>query len=196
MARKREFNSLDVIDSSIDVFLSKGFEAAGIKDIVEATNVHPGSLYNTFGNKKEIIKGALKRFSEVSQFNLTLADAEKAQPRAAIEKLFYDLIETSEKRGSVGKCLLSNAAMELGGVDKGVTALLNEVFSESEDLLCRLIERGQEAGEISSQRPARHLAQFLANTVQGMQLMARFDSDKEKLRAIASMALETLDQSQ
>ena len=71
MARYREFERADVIDKSIDVFLSKGYGATAIKDIVNATNVHPGSLYNTFGNKKNIFKDALKRFVKVSQFNIT-----------------------------------------------------------------------------------------------------------------------------
>jgi TetR/AcrR family transcriptional regulator, transcriptional repressor for nem operon len=194
MARHRDFNSEEVIDKSIDVFLSQGFEATAIKDIVGATNVHPGSLYNAFGNKKEIFMQALERFVEVSQFNLTLASAETAPPRAAIEKLFHDLIESTDQRGAAGKCLISKAAMELGGVDEDITAWLSVVFEKSENLLCRLIERGQAAGEISSPRPARELAQFLTNTVQGMQLTSRFDGDKEKFQAIAKMALAALDQ--
>ena len=194
MARHRDFISEEVIDKSIDVFLARGYEATGVKDIVEATDLHPGSLYNAFGNKKQIFMQALERFVEVSQFNLTLADAETAPPRAAIEKLFHDLIESTNQPGAAGRCLISNAAMELGGVDKEITAWLRKVFEKSEDLLCRLIERGQAAGEISSPRPARELAQFLSNTIQGIQLMSRFDSDKEKFQAIAKMALATLDQ--
>ena len=194
MARYREFERADVIDKSIDVFLSKGYGATAIKDIVNATNVHPGSLYNTFGNKKNIFKDALKRFVKVSQFNITLAEAEVAPPRATIEKLFIDLIESTNKRGSVGRCLISRATMEVGGLDDEITNWLKTVFEESESLLCRLIERGQVAGEIKSSRPATELAQFIAITVQGMQVMARFERNTEKLHAIAETALATLDQ--
>ncbi len=194
MARNKNFSSVEVIDKSIDVFLTKGYEATAIKDLVKATNVHPGSLYNVFGSKKKIYIEALERFINVSQFNITLADAEKSPPRATIEKLFYDLIEITDQHGAVGKCLISNAAMELGGVDDEITAWLKAVFKRSENLLCRLIERGQAAGEITSSRPPLQLAQFLAITVQGMQVMARFESDKNKLHAIAKTALATLDQ--
>jgi TetR/AcrR family transcriptional repressor of nem operon len=194
MARHRKFISEEVIDKSIDVFLSRGYEATAVKDIVEATDVHPGSLYNAFGNKKDIFMLALERFVEVSQFNINLADAETAPPRAAIEKLFHDLVECTDQRGSVGRCLISKAAMELGGVDEDITAWLKTVFEKSEDLLCQMVERGQAEGEFLSPRPARELAQFLATTVQGMQLMSRFDGDKEKFQAIAKMALTILDQ--
>ena len=37
MARHRDFNSEEVIDKSIDVFLSQGFEATAIKDIAGLT---------------------------------------------------------------------------------------------------------------------------------------------------------------
>ena len=83
--------------------------------------------------------------------------------------------------------------MEVGGVDKEITAWLQEVFEKSERLLCRLIERGQAAGEISSFRSPKELAQFLAITVQGMQVMARFERDNKKFRAIAETALAALD---
>ena len=150
MARHREFEPTEVIDKSIDVFLSKGYDGAAIRDLIEVTNVKSGSLYNSFGSKKQMFKNALERFVEVSQFNITLADAETAPPRETIEKLFFDLIEVTDKRGAVGKCLISRATMEVGGVDKEITAWLQEVFEKSERLLCRLIERGQAAGEISS----------------------------------------------
>ena len=135
MARNREFEAVDVIDKSIGVFLSKGYGATGIKDLVDATDVHPGSLYNTFGNKKNIYKNALKRFIEVSQFNITLASAEVAPPRETIEKLFFDLIESTSGHGSVGYCLISKATMEIGGVDQEITAWLKAVFEKSESLL-------------------------------------------------------------
>ena len=194
MARHKDFVPEDVIEKSIDVFLAKGYEATAIKDIVDATNVHPGSLYNEFGGKKEIYKQALEHFSKISKFNLNLANAEIAPPRATIEKLFFDLIESTSERGSVGHCLISKAAMEIGGVDEEITAWLKVVFKKSESLLSRLIERGQAAGEITSSRPPQELAQFLASTVQGMQVMARFERDKKKFRAIAKIALATLDQ--
>ena len=196
MARHKGFVPDDVIDKSIDVFLAKGYEATSVKDIVETTNVHPGSLYNAFGSKKEIFKKALERFVQVSRFNVTLAEAETAPPRATIERLFHDLIDSTGQRGAVGKCLVTNAVMELGGVDDEVTAWLEALFQTSEKLLCRLIERGQAAGEIASPRPARELARFLAGTVQGMQMMSRLGSAREELRAVSRIALSVLDQAE
>lgn len=193
MARPKDFEPLDVIEDAIDVFLHKGYEATAVKDIVDASHVHPGSLYNAFGNKKELYKQSLEHFASISKFNQTLSGAETAPPRATIEKLFFDLIEATDQRGAVGHCLVSNATMELGGVDEDITLWLKQVFAKSEDLMCRLIERGQSAGEITSKQAPRELAQFLANTVQGMQLMSRLERDREKLHAIANTALAALD---
>ena len=73
MGRHKEFVPEEVIEKSIDVFLAKGYQAAAIKNIVDATNVHPGSLYNEFGSKKEIYKQALEHFSKISKSYASLS---------------------------------------------------------------------------------------------------------------------------
>ena len=78
MARNKKFSSVEVIDKSIDVFLAKGFEATAIKDLVKATNVHPGSLYNAFGNKKKIFMNHSKNESLDTGKKLEVSDRDRA----------------------------------------------------------------------------------------------------------------------
>ncbi len=59
MARPREFDRDQVVDRAVDVFWRKGFEATSIRDLVEATGLNRGSLYNTFGDKAGLFEAAL-----------------------------------------------------------------------------------------------------------------------------------------
>ena len=193
LARQKTFEPDQILDRTIGIFLSRGYDETSIQDIVDVTKVLPGSLYNAFGSKKSIYLQALERFIQVSQFNVTLSKAETAPPRATIEKLFSDLVHGTDKPGAAGYCLVSKALMEFGDKDEEVAAWLQNLFATSEMQLERLVERGQELGEISKSRPARELSQFLSSSIQGMQMMSRLERDEDKLRTIANLALTVLD---
>ncbi len=192
MGRQKHFIPEDVIDKAIGVFLKKGYEATSVKDLVEATSLHPGSLYNAFGNKKQLFQLALARFDVISQFNRVLDQAETAPPRETIEKLFADLVDPKDGHGAYDSCLISNAAMELGGVDEELTRQLAGYFQKMEDRFCRLIARGQACGDFSSTRGSRQLARLLLSAVQGIQLLSKVNQDREMRWDIADLVLAAL----
>lgn len=52
------------IDSAAAVFRRHGYSATSVEDIVQATGVHRGSLYATFGSKRELFLRVLERARE------------------------------------------------------------------------------------------------------------------------------------
>lgn len=63
MARPREFNEALAIDAAAAVFRRNGYSATSVEQIVEATGVHRGSLYATFGSKRGLFLRVLERAS-------------------------------------------------------------------------------------------------------------------------------------
>ena len=54
MARPLTFNRDTIIEDSMIVFWQKGFQGTSMRDIGKATNLNPGSIYGTFGNKCQL----------------------------------------------------------------------------------------------------------------------------------------------
>ena len=99
MARTREFNYDEALESATRLFWEKGYEATSIQDLVAATGVNRASLYETFGDKRELFRKALERF------------------RCAQEKSFEQLAHDPEREGLLefgGPCA-EDAKAELGG---------------------------------------------------------------------------------
>jgi len=64
MARPRQFDPEDVLEQSMHAFWQRGFHDTSVDDLVAATGVQPGSLYNAFkGGKRELFLGSLARYS-------------------------------------------------------------------------------------------------------------------------------------
>jgi TetR/AcrR family transcriptional repressor of nem operon len=194
MARQKTFQSEDVIDRAIDVFMTKGYEGTSVQDLVNATGLHPGSLYNAFGSKEGLFEAALERFDTMSPFSCLLSLADTAPPRDSIKRLLASVVDPDAHADGVTGCLITYAAAELGTSNPKLTKNLHQSFRRMEDRLCRFIERGQNNGEFASTRDPRELAQFLLSTIQGIQVMSKVTNEKAYLSAATEVAFAALDQ--
>ncbi len=193
MTRQKSFQREDIIDRAIDVFMTNGYEGTSIKDLVDATGLHPGSIYNAFGSKQGLYEAAIERFEAMSPFNKLLSLAESAPPRESIAKLLKGVVEPDLDGDGVAGCLITFAAAEVGAVNDEIAASLHLSFQKMEDRLCRFIERGQACGDFASTRDPRELAQFLLSTIQGIQVMSKVADEENRFSAAAEVAFQTLE---
>ncbi len=193
MARPQEFVREDVIDKAIEVFWRKGFEATSVQDLVKATKLNRGSLYNAFGNKSGLFDAALERYAQNSPAKRLIRSGEDETPRQAIEAIFNAVIERATTKNIGYGCFITNTATELAGRDESIATRVRAGLKELEDAFCRLIEKGQHDGDIVPWRPPRTLARFLVAALQGLIVLGKVSPDRETLRDIADTALSHLD---
>ncbi len=62
MARPRQFDEQQVIESLMKVFWEKGYEASSMQDLVAASGLLKGSLYGAFGDKQTLYLMALRHY--------------------------------------------------------------------------------------------------------------------------------------
>ncbi len=193
MARPQEFDRDQVVDRAVEVFWRKGFEATSIRELVEATGLNRGSLYNTFGDKAGLFEAALERYMAGAPPQHVLAAAETGPPRQVIGEFFARLVELGASDTQRRGCLMTNPAAELAARDERVAAQVAEAMQGLEEALFRLIERGQETGEIAPWRDPRALAQFLVASAQGLLIIGKVNRNRAALEHIAEIAISNLD---
>ena len=64
MARPREFDEDDAIDSALQAFWKQGYGSTSIPDLISATDLERGSLYKAFGDKRTLFVRALDSYLE------------------------------------------------------------------------------------------------------------------------------------
>lgn len=194
MARPREFDRQEVIAQAMNVFWRNGFEATSIQDLVDATKLNRGSLYNAFGDKAGLFAAVMEAYAAAAPAGELARALEAGDPaRPAIETFFAALVERGgadkERRG----CLIVNTASELVPRDPQVAQWMETVARRQEETLTALVERGQAAGEIAPWRDAKALGRFLFAAAQGLIVTGKVDPDPAVLEDIAAMALSLLD---
>ena len=61
MGRRRGYDEAEVLDRAATAFLRAGYEGTSIEELVTATGLHRGSLYQAFGSKRGLFVGCLRR---------------------------------------------------------------------------------------------------------------------------------------
>ncbi len=194
MARPQEFNRQEVIAKAMDVFWRNGFGATSIRDLVAATKLNRGSLYNVFGDKAGLFAAVIEAYAASAPAGKLLRAFDAGDPaRPAIETFFATLVERgladNERRG----CLIVNTASELVSRDPRVAQWMEAAARRQEETLTALVERGQAAGEIAPWRDSKALGRFLFAAAQGLIVTGKVDPEPAVLEDIASMALSLLD---
>lgn len=194
MARPQEFDRQEVIARAMNVFWRKGFEATSIQDLVDATKLNRGSLYNAFGDKAGLFAAVMEAYAAAAPDSELVRALDAGGPaRPAIETFFAALVERGaadkERRG----CLIVNTASELVSRDPSVARWMEAAAHRQEKALTTLVERGQTAGEIAPWRDSRALGRFLFAAAQGLIVTGKVDPDPAVLEDIAAMSLSLLD---
>jgi len=61
--RPRSFDREAALNAAMEVFWTKGYEAASISDLTEAMGINPPSLYAAFGDKEKLFLATIEQYA-------------------------------------------------------------------------------------------------------------------------------------
>jgi TetR/AcrR family transcriptional regulator, transcriptional repressor for nem operon len=190
VARTKEFEPLAALDAAMELFWRKGYEAASMRELLDAMGIGRGSFYDTFGDKHALFLSALDRFQEAR--TSWVEEVLRGEGLDSVEEVFRrsldGLFQFQPRRG----CLLANSAVELAPHDPDVAARISDYIRRTEDAFEGVLVRARDRGEIRSDSDPRALARFLVNTLHGLRVLARAGADRETLEDTVRVALGAL----
>jgi len=191
MGRPRNFEADAVVERAMEEFWSHGYANTSPARLAEATGVGKGSLYNTFGSKRQLFDHALARYGRMGA---ELAERLLSRPGTTRERIGAYLRESVDcdvtrpiRRG----CMAVNTATELGGHDLEITRALRAIEERIVAVLAARIDQGRRDGDVDSGVDAQATAKFLFTTSAGLRIMAK-TNDASALHRIIDVALTTL----
>jgi TetR/AcrR family transcriptional regulator, transcriptional repressor for nem operon len=193
MARPRQFDPDEVLDRSMRQFWEHGYRETSVDDLVAATGVRPGSLYNAFhGGKRELFLGSLDRYSKLvvpdKMGALEAPGASVAELRAYFDGLINDLMSPEGRMG----CLMVNSAMELAVADSEVAKVVRGHMARLERNATRALRNAKDRGEIPAQiDPAAKATQLMA-TGMGLMVVGKTEPGRSVLVTIVDAAFADL----
>lgn len=192
MARLREFDTEVVLDSAMQAFWLRGYEATSLADLMAATGLKKGSIYKAFNDKHSLFVLALKRYLDQSNVchrqHLVQADS----PKAGIAEWLHNIIDQRGNDQLRRGCFMLNSLVELAPHDEAVKQLLNSHIEHVQSLVCGAIAQGQTLGEFRTDIPAKELSFLMLNLLHGLVTSSKGPASLEDLQQQAGTLLKVL----
>jgi TetR/AcrR family transcriptional regulator, transcriptional repressor for nem operon len=194
MSRPKAFDPDEAMQEAMEAFWERGYAATSVNDLLEEMGLNRGSLYGTFGDKKQLFLSVLDKYYkqrvEAVRELLDRPGSAKQALRSLVEGVACDCTGQNAKRG----CLAAKAAMELAPHDKDVASWLKRFHRRNVAMVAKVVERGQQQGEISRSLGAEDAARFLLNCMAGMRITATISPSSSELSGVVELILKVLEQ--
>ena len=193
MARHKEFDRDEALHRAMEVFWSRGYEAASMADLVKHMGINRQSLYDTFGDKHSLYLQALDRYREVEGGKIFELLKSPGSVKRSLRRLFESVVECSLGDGERRGCFVGNAMSEMAGRCRETAEKTCGNMAAAEEALYRALLRGKREGELKGGRDPRAVARFLYSSLQGLQLMSKATRDRKTLEDVVRVTLSVLD---
>ncbi|NEY34856.1 TetR family transcriptional regulator [Streptomyces sp. PRKS01-65] len=194
MARTKEFDPDAALQSALELFWRRGYEATSMSDLVAHLGIGRASLYATFGNKRELYLKALERY-QAARLPEMVRELSRPGPvlpgvRALVRR-YADEAAADEPR-RLG-CLVTNTAAELAPHDPAAARQVERNWDHLESVLHSALVRARAQGELPAGRDPLALARMLLVLLQGLRVVGKASADPARVRDAAEQALALLD---
>ncbi|NKB88206.1 MAG: TetR family transcriptional regulator [Acidobacteria bacterium] len=173
----KQFDRERALEAALELFWRKGYEATGVSDLLEAMGIGRQSMYDTFGNKRELFLTALREYGLRRIAYVREVLRAPGSPMANLERLLHEM-ENDEEHCDCG-CLVGNTIAELGGRDDEVAAMARAGVATIRGAVLEALQRARELGELRSDTDVEALASLVISTVQGTALLLKAERDLE-----------------
>ncbi|MBQ4833830.1 TetR/AcrR family transcriptional regulator [Pseudoalteromonas sp. MMG010] len=160
MANKVKFERDKVVYLASQLFWQKGFHATSTRDLQDAINMRPGSIYAAFGSKEGLYRESLKDYtlqmqSQIQGF-LATSDTIVGGLRAFVESV----VIAKKDCNPSAICMLVKANNEFATKDETLYELSLDLLAQFESDLIELFKQAQLNNELSNAVTAQEYAQF------------------------------------
>jgi TetR/AcrR family transcriptional repressor of nem operon len=193
MPRPKEFDPDAAAQEAMEAFWERGYAATSVNDLLAEMGLNRGSLYGTFGDKKQLFLAALDRYEAQRGHELRDMLERPGSAKSALVDFVHMAAQCCTSEQGRRGCLAGKAAMELAPHDADVANWLRKFHRRNIDLVARTISRAQQQGEVPPSLDPRAAARFLLNAMAGLRLLGTMSPSDAEVRDVVELTLKVLD---
>ena len=190
MARAKEFDREVVLERAMNFFWAEGYEAASMRDLLDAMQIGRQSLYDTFGDKHSLFLASLKHYYDRGMGSVVAQLSAPDGGLSAIEHYFEDVARRMSTK-PYRSCLLINSAIELAPHDPEVATIVNHFIKNLRKGFAKALEVAESKGEARIE-DIDAVAWHLTNSAMGLGPMSKARIPYKDLKLVSQQILKNI----
>lgn len=174
-----------ILSRAADLFNSRGYFGASISDVMAATGLEKGGIYNHFESKDLL---ALQAFdyaaATTGKFILSQLDEERTA-QAKLLKLVSSVSRLAEDPPVAGGCPILNSAIECDDAHPLLRERVRNAMDRYRRLVEGIVESGIASGELDDSLKPHDVAITLIGAMEGALMISKLYQDTQYLKPVA-----------
>jgi TetR/AcrR family transcriptional repressor of nem operon len=193
VGRPRGFDEDQVLDAAMGVFWRKGYEGTSLADLLAATGLHKGSLYQSFGDKHTLFVTALRRYFDNMRTEMSGVLLGASTAIEGMRNAMHKIIDMSCDEGDSNPgCMALNSLVEGGSQDADVMSVLQNVFETRKRMITQSVQACQQEGSMRKDWAADRIASMIETMEAGLAATLKGPVTKEHAYAVIDDMLSIL----
>lgn len=191
MTRTRVFDRQKVLEKAMLVFWRKGVDGASIADLLKEMKISRSSMYETFGNKDNLLLEAIQCYMDARNSEREVLN-DSGDVRLSIMRYFQNHIDRVFNEQAPDGCLITSTAAAIDHQSSLIQDVVETSFKDIERSLMNLLEKGKASGQIDSKIDSKKWAFLLLNLHHSINITSKINHNKEDFIEMMKHVLELL----
>ncbi|MBE9168049.1 TetR/AcrR family transcriptional regulator [Pleurocapsales cyanobacterium LEGE 06147] len=174
---KAKATRANIIQQAAELFNQKGYSGSSMADIMRATGLQKGGIYNHFKSKDELALEAFDYAYQLVSQRIWEAIRTKSHALEKLKALVLVYLNYIDDPPLAGGCPVLNTAIESDDAHPALRDRARQAMTSWRNLIIRIVNKGINKGEIASDVEAEVIATILISTIEGAIMMSKLYQD-------------------
>ncbi|MGF1497669.1 MAG: TetR family transcriptional regulator C-terminal domain-containing protein [Elainellaceae cyanobacterium] len=179
---KAEETKTKIIQQAANLFNQRGYAGSSMSDIMQATGLKKGGIYNHFASKDELAIAAFDFAVQQTSDRYVRALKGKRGAIAGLQAIVYTFCVAPDELALKGGCPLLNTAIESDDAHPALRERAQRAMYRWRHLIHQIVQKGIDGGEIQPVVNSDEVATILIATLEGALMMTKLYGDRIHLQ--------------
>ena len=185
---KAQQTKIHIVQQAAALFNQKGYAGSSLADIMQATGLKKGGIYNHFKSKNELALAAFDYAVSLVSQNIWSSVKTKHNAIERLQALVSSYLIYVESPPLAGGCPILNTAIEADDTNSPLRDRAIAAINSWRSLIVRIIQKGIKKGEIPATVEPDTVATIIICNIEGAIMMSQLEKNPVHLqRAIAHL---------
>lgn len=187
MARNAHYDRHTALEKAVYLFWERGYHATSMKQIEQALDMRPGSIYAAFGSKDRLFSEALDAYAEKGRTELSGLLAGQGPIIEALQDYLRNIAIACHPGSSEPSraCMLVKTLLEASYTQDRIADQANELLYDIEQSIARALIHAQNQGELKQNTDCERLGRLVQAQIMGLRAFAQRETSAERVSELA-----------